>query len=154
VVAGVPQQDCLGYRLPGPAAHPADPDEQFAAAVVRPAQLLRRQPQDRLEQADGGFADGELRRVDADGQPADPRVGVVADQRPLPPLVQLAVGRERQRHRRDRQPAAEGGVNVCRRRHEPASRTRVQNAPSRASKWVGLPRSVPPAMTQRATHEI
>ena len=48
-----------------------------------------------------GLADRELRGVDADREPARAGIEIVAGQRPLPPRIELALGIERQRMRRN-----------------------------------------------------
>ena len=60
-----------------------------------------------------GLADRELRRVDADREPAGAGVEVVARQRALPPLVEAASRVERQRVGGDDGPGPERRQGVC-----------------------------------------
>jgi hypothetical protein len=68
--------------------------------------------QHRREQA--GLADGELRGVDTDREPAGASVEIVARQRALPARVELAAGVERERMRRDRHAPAQRGEHLRR----------------------------------------
>ena len=70
-----------------------------ARARVRAIHLLAGERQHRLEEADRGIANGELRRVHADRQAAGSGRGVVARQRALPALVEPAVAVKGQRMR-------------------------------------------------------
>ena len=58
-----------------------------------------------IEEADARIADRELRGVHADGDAAGAGGDVIARQRALPPLVESALGIERERMRGNRQPA-------------------------------------------------
>jgi hypothetical protein len=58
---------------------------------------LGRQLQDRSKQTDTRLPDRELGSVDGDGHPTNTGRKVVASQRALPPLVEPALGGERQR---------------------------------------------------------
>jgi hypothetical protein len=68
--------------------------------------------QHRLEQA--GLADGELGGVDADREPARAGVEVVARERALAAGVELAIGVERERMRRDHHALAQRGEHLRR----------------------------------------
>ena len=72
VIAEPRQQVGFAQRLIGRAADTADADERLATPRVRAIHLLARDRQHRLEEADRGIANRELRRVHADGQAAGP----------------------------------------------------------------------------------
>ena len=63
--------------------------------------------QHRLEQADRGIANRELRSVDSDSNASGPCVAVVACQRPLAPLVEAAGFGQRERMRGNDDPSKE-----------------------------------------------
>ena len=107
---------------------------------------LHRQLEDRLQQADFRLADLELRGVDRHRDAAGARVAVVAGQRDLAPLVERAALGQRERMRRNHQPAQQRAPQLV------ESTARYQKRPSVTSKCVGLFRLAPPAATQCATH--
>lgn len=100
------------------------------------APLLKRELENGLEQA--MVANGELGGMDADGDGAGAGLAVIAGEGALGVLVESACGGESQWVSRD----DEAGEEVFAEGH--------QNFPSRASKWVGLPRERPPAAIQFA----
>ena len=112
VIAEIPQERRLGYRLPGRPADSADRDHR----PPRPGDLLGRQFKDRPEQANARIADRKLRGVDADGEAPDARGEVVAREGPLAALVERARRRQRERMGRDhlpaRKPAAHATVAI------------------------------------------
>jgi hypothetical protein len=93
---------------------------------VRAIEFFRAEAQHRLEQPDLRVADGELGRVHADGQAANARGGVVADQGALPALVELAGRVQRQRHGGDGDAAVQRLMNR-RFQHSQSSPTLVRN---------------------------
>ena len=78
---------------------PATPATRNSGRVVHAARRLDRELEHRAVEPD--VADRELRRVDADRQPAGAGVEVVARQRALAALVEAALGVERERVGRD-----------------------------------------------------
>ena len=108
------------------------------------AQLLHGQREHRLVEPDLRIADLELRGVDADRDAARARGQIIARERALPPLVQLALGVERQRMRGNHH-----AVAAVSRASVPCGH---QNLPSRVSKCVGLSCVAPPMPIQSATH--
>src|SRR5580765_1399403 len=76
-------------------------------------------------------------------QPASPSGQIITKERPLPPLIQLPLRRQRQWTRWNHQPSLQGLMGL-----------RIQNFPSRDSKCVGFPSNGPPRITQSATHSI
>ena len=102
VVAEPGRDPRLGDRL---AAAPGEPGDHRDRAVGPARGGLGGERQHRL--VEPGLADGELGRMDADGEPAGAGVEVVAGERPLAPGIQPAPGVERQRMRRDHGAAAD-----------------------------------------------
>ena len=91
MVAQLPRQRRLGDGLGGAAANAGDLDDDTTRGRLVPRQLLGDQGQHGPKQAVTRLADGELRGVDAHGQPAGPGREVIAAQRPLPAFVQPAL---------------------------------------------------------------
>ena len=150
----------LGDRLSGGAANPRDADQRSLVVVfaIGARQLLRGEGEDGFEQAVPGIANRELRRVDPHGEAADPGRGVVPDQPALAALVEPPRGRQGQRHRGYRNAAIEARIGSTS-AYSSKQRLRVeslgvQNRPSLASKWVGLPSVGPRRVSQSATHRI
>ena len=78
----------LGRRLRGRAGEARHHHEGAWMPCAKRADRLRRELEYRPIEAMVRFTDGELRRVDADGEPSRARVDVVARQRTLVALVQ------------------------------------------------------------------
>ena len=74
--------------------------------------ILEPQFEDWSEQTDLRIANRELRRVHADGQATGAGGEVIPEQRPLPPLVELALRIQRQRTSRNNEPALQSPVNL------------------------------------------
>jgi hypothetical protein len=108
VIAQVARQRCLGEGLRRRPAHAGDAHTPHARFV--PPHLLGRQRQHGTEQPVLRRADGELRRVDADGQPPGPGRQVVAAQGALAALVEPALGRQRQGQSGDGDAAVQGAA--------------------------------------------
>src|SRR5690606_16288680 len=103
----------LGDGAPGAADDAADANEGLGALEVGAVHLLLRELEHRAEEPVARVADRELRRVDADGEAARARIDVVARERPLPPLIECSLARERERMR---------GKNDSARENRPDSR--------------------------------
>ena len=80
----------LGYRL---ARRPADPGHEHAGAPRASRGRFGGELEHRTIEADAGVADGELRRVNADGQAARVRGEVVTGEGALAALVELSARR-------------------------------------------------------------
>ena len=105
---GVIAQRARGPRLLDRLRRLADGAGDHHQRPVGPfARRLDRKLQHRPVEPD--LADRELRRMHADGQAARPRIDVVAADRALRLLVELAIGTERQRMRRDHRAAGAAG---------------------------------------------
>src|SRR5215212_2353502 len=88
----------------------------------------------------------KLSGVNADRNSAGAGRMIITGERTLTAHVEPASRRERERMSRDNQAGLEPG-------HDPSGRKRIgrhQNLPLRTSKWVGLPRLLPPFLTQCA----
>ena len=103
VVAEAGQQGRFTDRLRRGAANAANADQRKQLPAIRAVHLLAGQREHGLEQPDLRVADRELRRVDADGEAAGARGGVVPRQRALMALVEPAAVIEGQRVRRNHQ---------------------------------------------------
>ena len=129
---------CLGKRLSRRPDDACDEDRVRVAVAGR----LGGELEHRAVQVDARRPDRELRRVDTDGDPAGTGVDVVAREAALAALVELPLGRERERVGRDHEPFGQ----PC------AQRFSVQKRPSRVSKCVGLPSVGRSSATQAAVH--
>ena len=96
VIAEAARRLCLAHRLRGAPGEPGDHDRRRGRPLGGAA---HRQLQHRP--VEPGVADRELGGVDADREPAGAGVEVVAGQRALAAGVELALGIERERMRRD-----------------------------------------------------
>ena len=98
--------DALGFRISACGL--------VRLGCLRPAatEFLEPQFEDWSEQTDLRIANRELRRVHADGQATGAGGEVIPEQRPLPPLVELALRIQRQRTSRNNEPALQSPVNL------------------------------------------
>jgi hypothetical protein len=80
--------------------------------LVSAIHFLRRQGQDRFEQADARIADGKLRGVNSHCQAAGARCVVIAQQGALAPLVELALLCQGQRDCGDNKASLQELMNV------------------------------------------
>ena len=99
MVAEPRQQVGFAQAPVGGPADAADADQRLAPLRVGAIHLLARERSTGSKRPTLRIANGELRRVHADGQAAGAGRHVVARQRALPALVEPAVGVERQRMR-------------------------------------------------------
>jgi hypothetical protein len=84
----------------------------IGASRARSAVVRMASSSTRLEQA--GLADGELRGVDADREPARACIEIVARERALAAAIEFAITVERERMRRDHHALAQRGEHVRR----------------------------------------
>ena len=107
MIAEIARDLRLLHRLSGAAGEPGDHDRPLARPISGAA---HGEFQHRCKQP--GLADGELGGMDADGQPARAGIEVVAGEGALTARVELAIGIERERMRRDHRAPAQRGEHL------------------------------------------
>ena len=111
MVAAVANQRSLCQRLFRLTANARDPQHKFTALPSGASNFLGGQLQNGLEKTHFRIPNGELRRVYAHGQATRSRGEIIAEQRPLPALVQFARGVKGERAGGDDQSALERLTN-------------------------------------------
>ncbi len=105
--AGVVARTFGGGRLRSEPAAWGRRGRRFGRGAVRALHLFGGESEDRFEEAEAGFADGELRGVDANREAADAGRDVVAAEGALATFVEPPLRRESQRMGGDGEAAAE-----------------------------------------------
>jgi hypothetical protein len=111
VVTGFARERGFGNCLFGRSANASDFDNSLAAGLLPFARGFHRQLQHWPEQTD--FTNGELSRVNSDGNAARSGVAVVSSQRALAVFVQLARFGQSQRMRRNHRAVAQPFAYFC-----------------------------------------
>ena len=111
----LPRRDVrLADRLRGRAADPCDADERLVALAIEPIKFIGGQREHRFKQPELWIADGKLCGVHAHRDATRPGGTVVPPQRPLAPLVELAIHAKSQRTGRDDHPAMKNRTHLSR----------------------------------------
>jgi hypothetical protein len=125
VIAMFDEHRRLGDRLSGFADRAANPHEWTRwSTAVGAIHFLTRQSEDRLEQTDVRIANGELSRVNANSESPCAGGCVVARERSLMSLIEAPIPIERERMRRNDQPARQRRPQLLK-RHAMNNRIRV-----------------------------
>ncbi len=110
--AEIRQTSGFARGLRGVAAHSADAHERLSPPAVGAVHFVSRELQHGIEQTHTRVADGELRRVHADGHAPGAGGDVVPRERALTAFVQATFGGQREGVRRDDGASCDDTLNV------------------------------------------